>query len=305
VVVDRVEESGSISRALVASRQWDKVLAVARSPQLKYILSNTAEAGYTLDPEDKAEDKLPRSFPAKLLLVLKERFQAGQPGVTLLPCELFERNGEKLLGLVLQLASEWRFPPALADWLTGECIWPNTLVDRIVTVPPEHPLLAEDTLLVAGEPYALWAVDSQKGRVQLFQHPALLLTEDVEPYFLRKVRILNGSHTALVSRALPRGFKTVLDAMNDPQISDWLQHLVFEEIVPTLQGRVANPEDFARQTLERFRNPFLVHRLSDIAVYHQEKVKIRLESTRAEYLAKFGHPPRLLDEAIAGGERKE
>src|SRR5437879_6100644 len=88
--VDRTEQAASISRALVAARQWPEVVAVARSPDLRYVISNTAEVGYTLDPQDRPGDAPPRSFPGKLLLLLKERHEAGPPGVTLLPCELFE-----------------------------------------------------------------------------------------------------------------------------------------------------------------------------------------------------------------------
>src|SRR5207248_8544064 len=108
--VDRVEESRSISRALVASRQWPEVLERARAPELRIIISNTAEAGYTLDAADKPGDAPPRSFPAKLLLVLWERFRAGRPGVQLLPCELFDHNGDLLLGIVTQLAEAWQLP---------------------------------------------------------------------------------------------------------------------------------------------------------------------------------------------------
>jgi tagaturonate reductase len=231
--------------------------------------------------------------------VLKERFEAGRPGLILLPCELFEHNAARLLGLVQQLAAEWSFSPSLIDWIGRECVWPTTLVDRIVTIPSEHPLLGEDALLVAAEPFALWTIESRDSRVQLFPHSAVMLTENIDPYFLRKVRILNGAHTALVARAMPRGIKTVLEAMNDPEISDWLQRLLFEEIVPTLQGRVDGPEEFARQTLERFRNPFLEHRLSDIAVNHAQKVKLRVQATREEFLVRFGRPPRLLDEVAS------
>jgi tagaturonate reductase len=298
-VVDRVEESASVSRALAAARQWDEVRAVARAPELRFVLSNTAEAGYDLHAADRPADAPPRSFPAKLLLVLKERFQAGRPGVTVLPCELFESNADRLLGLVLQLASAWGMPEGLKDWIRTECVWPNALVDRIVALPTDHPLLAQDPLLVVAEPYALWAVEAKGGRVGLFRHPALLIADDILPYFLRKVRILNAAHTAMVTQALPRGLKTVREAMNDPAVNGWLERLLFEEIVPTLQGRVAGPEEFARQTLERFRNPFLQHKLSDIATYHREKVRIRLVPTREEHVAQFGRPPRLLDEAIA------
>ncbi len=300
-VVDRVEESASISRALSAARQWPEVLAVARSPRLRFILSNTAEAGYTLGPADGPEHRPPVSFPAKLLLILHERFRAGQPGVTVLPCELFEHNADTLRGLVLGLAESWELPADFRAWARERCAWRNCLVDRIVTTPTEpDPRAAGDELVVATEPYALWAIEVREGGDGgLFRHPAVTVTTNVEPYFLRKVRILNAAHTALVTRAVPKGLATVREAVHDPEIEAWLRRLLFEEVVPVLEGRVEGPEAFARQTLERFRNPFLVHKVSDIRVYHEQKVKIRLASTRAEHVDKFGRPPALLDEAIA------
>lgn len=297
--VDRTEESASVSRALVADRRWDGVLAVARAPELRLILSNTAEAGYALDPADRPGDAPPRSFPGKLLLVLRARWEAGLPGVTLVPCELFEHNADRLRGLLLDLATEWRLPAGLTRWLEAECCWRNTLVDRIVCRPPaDHPGLAADPMLVMAEPYALWAVAGPPDADDLFRHPAIRRAVDVQPFFLRKVRILNAAHTAMVNLARPRGVTTVLEAMRDPEIADRLSRLLFEEIVPTVRDRVEDAETFAAQTLERFRNPFLQHQISDIATYHAEKVRIRLVPTRAEYVARFGRTPRLLDEAI-------
>jgi tagaturonate reductase len=298
--VDRVEEAESISRALSVSGQWADILAVARAPELRFILSNTAEEGYRLDPADQPGDAPPRSFPARLLLILKERFEASGSGVNVLPCELFERNAEVLLGLVLQLAEAWRLAEGLRDWLRTACAWRNTLVDRIVAVrPPGYTEFADDALLTVTEPFALWAVETPPGTGKLFDHPALLHTPDVRPFFLRKVRILNAAHTALLSQAVPRGLRTVREAILDSQISDWLNRLLFEEILPVLEGRVEDAEAFARQTLERFRNPFIEHKLSDITAYHAAKVTIRLVPTRDEFVAKFGRRPRLLEEAIA------
>jgi tagaturonate reductase len=298
-VVDRVEESHSLSRALGAAEQWPRVLAVARSPELRYIVSNTAEVGYNLDPGDKPEAAPPSSFPAKLLRLLHERFLAGLPGVTLLPCELFEQNAERLRGLVQQLSERWQLPGAFGDWLRTECTWRNALVDRIVANRPSTVTsYADDPLLVVAEPYALWALDSQDGRGAFFQHPAIQYTSDVRPYFLRKVRILNAAHTALLCKALPGGINTVREAVLDSEIRDWLERLLFEEIVPILAGRVEEPETFARQTLERFENPFIEHKLSDIAMYHEAKVKIRLVPTRDEYVEIRGRVPARLQEAI-------
>jgi tagaturonate reductase len=303
-VVDRVELVQSVSRALVAAQQWDAVVSMARAPELRIILSNTAEVGYTLDPADQQSDRPPRSFPAKLLLVLKERYQAGQPGVTILPCELFEHNADLLLGLLIQLAQAWGLPIGLEHWLRTQCVWHNTLVDRIVSAQPaEHPLLANDALLTVAEPFAFWAIETKTGDGAPFHHPAIKTTTDVMPYFLRKVRILNAAHTALVTKAVPRRFTTVRQAVSEPEIAAWLNRLLFDEILPVLQGRVEEPEKFARQTLERLRNPFLEHKLSDIMAYHDTKAKLRLLPTREEFVQKFGRNPPLLDEAMAASAR--
>jgi tagaturonate reductase len=298
-VVDRVEVCESIARAVVANAQWDEVLAVARSPRLRLILSNTTEKGYDLDPADTAQDAPPRSFPAKLLAVLRARFDAGGAGLTIVPCELHEHNAEMLRGIVAGLAGRWDLPESFRRWLAEECAWLDTLVDRIVTgTPREHPLLAEDPMLTACEPYALWAIRQRPHAWRFLEHPAVVWTDDVMPYFLRKVRILNAAHTALVIKAVPRGFRTVREAVGDRELGAWLRRLLFEEVVPTLAGRVVEPEAFARQTLERFQNPFIEHKLADIAVHHDAKVGVRLAPTREEFVARFGRRPPLLDELL-------
>lgn len=301
--VDRAEECASISRALVASRQWPEVLAVARSPELRLILSNTTEVGYNLDPADTQTEIPPRSFPAKLLAVLYERFGAGGRGVTVVPSELFEHNADILRDIVVKLSTQWRLPEAFRTWLTTECHWLNTLVDRIVVNKPrEHPLLATDGLLTVAEPFALWAIQQKDGAAPLPELPAVVRTPDVQPYFLRKVRILNAAHTALAPKGLKRGYATVLQAVSDPELAAWLDRLLFEEVIPVVQGRVEGPEEFARTTLERFRNPFLEHKLTDVMVHHEAKVKVRLQATYDEYVAKFGKAPPLLEEAIREGK---
>jgi tagaturonate reductase len=176
-------------------------------------------------------------------------------------------------------------------------------VDRIVTAPTDHPMLATDSLLTVCEPYALWAIQSKPGAYRFLEHPAVVWAEDVQPYFLRKVRILNGAHTALLIKAQPRGFLTVRAAVTDSELGPWLERLLFEEIVPVLEGRVDRPTEFARQTLERFRNPFLEHKLADIAVHHESKVQVRLVPTRDEFMAKYGRTPPLLAEVLAASYR--
>ncbi len=297
-VIDRVEACASISRALHAGTQWNDVLDVARSPKLKAILSNTTEAGFQLD-YDLPGDPVPKSFPAKLLAVLRARFDAGLAPISVIPCELLEGNAGRLRTLIEGLAMEWNYGSAFAAWLKS-CPFHHTLVDRIVSgTPAEHPLLESDPLLIVAEPFAFWALESHPNSTFKIDHPTIAWTANVEPYFLRKVRILNAAHTALLIRAVPRGFAIVREAVNDPELGTWLERLLFEEIVPTLVGRVEAAEEFARQTLDRFRNPFLDHKFADIALHHASKIQVRLVSTRDEFAAKFGHPPELLSRVIA------
>lgn len=297
-VVDRVEECASVSRALHAGTQWHEVSKLARSPHLHTILSNTTEAGFKLE-DDSPGDAVPKSFPAKLLRVLKARWMDTLPGVTIIPCELIEGNAGILKGLVLKLACEWNLPPQFAAWLESECVFLHTLVDRIVTgTPADHPLLATDPMVIVAEPFAFWALEDHPRSAFTLTHPAITRTPDVTPYFLRKVRILNAAHTALLIKAQPRGFAIVRDAVNDPELGAWLWRLLSEEIVPTLEGRVDQPLRFAEQTVERFKNPFLDHKFSDIALHHESKVKVRLVPTRDEFAAKFGKQPPLLSEVL-------
>jgi tagaturonate reductase len=294
--VDHKQQISSVSRALVAGEAWEEVLAVARSQDLKWIVSNSTEAGFALEEGD--ELTAPRSFPAKLTAVLYARFASGGSGLAILPCELIEDNGRRLLELVQEQAVAWDLDAAFSTWLAGECLWPNTLVDRIVSTPPAgHPLLAEDPLLAIAEPYSLWAVEALKG-LELFAHEAIELVADVEPYALRKVRLLNGAHTALACRSLHH-FATVREALADQATRDWLERLLFEELVPVVDERVAGAAAFARETMDRFANPFLDHRLEDIAAYHEAKVGTRLLPTYRDYQAQFDKEPPLLQEIIA------
>ena len=286
----------SVSRALVAGDEWEAVLDVARSPELRWIVSNTTEAGYRLESEGPPDLGAPKSYPAKLLAALKARFEAGVAGLSVMPCELVEQNGDRLRELVEQQAEEWALGGDLADWLRSEVRWANTLVDRIVSGrPASHPLLDTDALLTVAEPFALWVVDGAAP----FEHSAITETDDVGPYELRKLRILNGAHTALVCKALPKGLETVRSAVEDLEIGRWLRGLIFEEIVPTLEGEVEDPGGFADDVLERFANPFLEHRLADIALHQDDKVRVRLVPTYEAYVAKYGDRPVRLSEILA------
>jgi tagaturonate reductase len=234
-----------------------------------------------------------------LSVLLESRVRADLPGVTILPCELVEANGDRLRNLVLTDARERGVDPAVLDRIGGSNHWTVTLVDRITTVPSEAESAARsDPFAVVVEPYAAWIVQAAPD-ARIPEHPAVQRTSDVAPYALRKIRILNGAHTALVERTRHDPDLVVREAMADPAISAWLEALLREEVVPTLADRIVDGDGFVRTVLERFRNPFQDHRLRDIAAGHGDKMAVRLLPTYDEHVARFGRPPRLLGALLA------
>jgi tagaturonate reductase len=300
--VDRVEPVRSVSRALVASESWPAVLEVARSPELKYIISNATEAGYVLDDADSAEatSGVPKTLPAKLTQVLWSRFRAEREPLTIIPCELIERNAAKLQELVVTQAERLKLSADFQAWIR-RCLWLNNLVDCMVTPPPaDHPLTPKDPLFCSAEPYALWAIEKPAGRdVPLFSHPAIRVVDELSPFYLRKVRILNGLHSAMVAKFLPAGFETVQDVLRNAVATRWVRGLLYEEIVPTIAYRVDDVAEFADQTFDRLRNPFMRHKLADIALNHAAKANVRLKPTHDEYVKLFKTTPKRLAEALA------
>jgi tagaturonate reductase len=215
----------------------------------------------------------------------------------MLPCELIECNADKLTELVAMQSRAWNLPDEFRKWVREECIWLNSLVDCIVTMP-EPALAAKEPLLICAEPYYLWALEKPAGKnVKLFEHPAIRLADEIAPYFLRKVRILNGTHTAMVGKFNGK-FDTVQRLLENKEASRWIRDLMYGEIVPTLAYRLEHVAEFADETYERYRNPFTNHKLSDIAKGHAMKVHLRLEPTCNEYEQLFGKKPPHIVEAM-------
>ena len=287
--VDSVRVVSCIDRTLDVRLDAEAVWAAGLDPDLRVIVSNTTEAGYRAGPD---------GFPARLLEVLVRRARTGLPGVTILPCELVERNGEVLRGLVSDEALARSEPPAvMADVLDGNH-WAVTLVDRIVTSPPaDLPQALGDPLSVAAEPYASWIVglpEHDRGAASVPQHPVVRRVGDVAPFALRKIRILNGAHTALVTRTRGGPWALVREAMADEAIAAWLERLLRDEVVPALGARIDEGQAFVTDVLERFRNPYLDHRLADIAQGHEAKLATRIVPTYHDYLRRFGRRPATL-----------
>ncbi|MFN8623146.1 MAG: altronate dehydrogenase [Chloroflexota bacterium] len=286
-VVDEARTIRSIDVALDGASDPAAVEAAAADPAVRVLVSNVTEAGYAAGAG---------GFPDRLLDLLLARDRAGLRGLTLLPLELIERNGDRLRTLVDGEAARREVDPLTWASVRGATTWGVTLVDRITTTPdPALPGVAGDPLAVAVEPFASWVVELPADAAwPLPEHPAIVRTADVGPYALRKIRLLNGAHTALVARCRGTSITFVREAMADPTIATWLEALLREELVPALGDRIVDGEAFATDVLERFRNPFLDHRLADIALHHEAKLGVRLVPTYHDHVARFGRPPVLL-----------
>lgn len=304
-MIDQAEWIESIDKGLVAKSQWDELCQVATSSELELVVSNTTAAGLSLDESDDQLDFLkdcPESFPAKLVALLFLRFRKSLAPLTILPLELVEQNADRLKQLVLEQAKKWAATNTaeFIQWVTEENRWLNNLVDRIVVGPTSSPpWQGEDINAVVGEPFRMLAIqDDGRGRHPVPENSMVTWTEDLAPYFLRKVRILNGLHTAMVAKFLPQGVQTVLQCVTELRSREWLLGLLNEEILPALVSRGLEEKEFADQVIERFENPFFEHKLADIANGHESKLPIRIQPTFDEFVQAFGKTPEKLNEVL-------
>ncbi|WP_313523945.1 mannitol dehydrogenase family protein [Shinella sp.] len=292
--IDSRQRVTSIARTLSTVTDWDAVKAAFRD-EAEVVISNTGDTGYQVGPEDRA-GAVPASFPGKLLLFLHDRFRAGRPGLTVLPCELVARNGDVLKRLILDLQSN-RYPDSgFRNWLSKDVIWANTLVDRIVSEPIE-PAGA------VAEPYALWAIEKQPGLTVPCTHPNILVVDDLTPYEKLKLHILNLGHTVLADiwlRENRSADETVKAILANISVRERLLFLYRQEVIPSFaaKGLGNEAETYVAATLDRFDNPFLDHRLRDIANHHAEKIVRRIVDFHA--WTPDVPKPELL--AMAGGQ---
>lgn len=268
--VSRETRVTSVRRALTTAGDWPEVCSVAVE-EASIILSNTSDAGWVAQPQDGAAafDQA-MSYPAKLTHLLRARHAAGGRPVQVMPTELVARNGDTLRARVLALAAA--LDPALADWVAHEVRFVNSLVDRIVSAPL-------DPAGAVAEPYALWAIEDCPGLLLPCRHPAVQVVADLDRIEKLKLHILNLGHTWLVADWQARGSREthVRDLMADPAIRARLQALYADEVLPGFAARgFAEAPAYVAATLDRFANPFLDHRLSDIAQNHAEKIRRRI-----------------------------
>jgi tagaturonate reductase len=270
VVNDRVEV-GSIGGGVDASENWGEVERLFC--EARYVISNTADRGYETDPADGPDSQVPRSFPAKLARLLLARHRADAGPVTLLPCELTPTNGQALRAAVLGVLDKWQADAQARRFIADDCIWVNSLVDRIVSEPLE-PVGA------VAEPYALWAIEDQSGFTPPFRHADVVITADLRPYERLKLFILNLGHTYLAEIWAARradAALTVRQAMADETFRAQLDNLYDGEVLPVFAGlgMAKAARAYHATVMDRFLNPFLDHRLAEIFINHEAKKQRR------------------------------
>ena len=294
--------------------EFQSYLKLAENKSLTFIFSNTTEAGIAYDINDKINDKPPNSFPAKLLMLLYQRFQKfnGDPSMILhiIPCELIERNGSKLKEILIEISDKWELGEKFKYWLNLNVFY-NTLVDRIVPGFPkndidfyEKGLPFKDKLMVTCEPFFLWVIEGNKELLEIF--PAdqlkkinLIVVDDLKVYRTRKVRILNGCHTTMVPVGLLNKTSTVSDALNNDFLKSFIREALFEEIIPSIDFDEDELKNYAASVLERFSNPFIIHKLESIALNSISKFKVRVLPSILSYIKKEGKAPKNLSFAMA------
>jgi tagaturonate reductase len=276
--VDEERRADAVTQAWQAGSDWRQVRDAAVAARV--IVSNTGDTGYQLDDADHAGmldgATVPASFPAKLLVLLHGRFLAGAAPISIFPCELVADNGSVLRQVVVTLARRWQVSPDAIAYLETGCLWINSLVDRIVSEPLE-PIGA------VAEPYALWAIEAQEGMLLPCRHPQLVVTGSLREYEQRKLFLLNLGHTYLAQLWMERGSPagmTVREAMDDGAMRAALEAVWHEEVLPVFAAMGAQHGDaalaYVAQVRERFGNPFLAHRLADIAQHHAGKIARRM-----------------------------
>jgi len=282
-------------------------MAVAENPDLRFMISNTTEAGISYNANDKLEDAPQSSFPGKLTALLYKRFQAfngaSDKGLILIPCELIDKNGENLKKIILQYAADWNLGEGFVNWIHKDNIFCNTLVDRIVPGYPRDKMEAitkelgyKDNLVVEGEQFHLWVIEGPASVKEEIPAEAcglnIVFTDNQEPYRTRKVRILNGAHTCLVPVGYLYGIDKVRESLEDEVVGTYLRNTIFNEICPTLDLPEAELNQFANDVLDRFKNPYLEHALMSISLNSTAKFKTRVLPSVLEYVKRKNELPK-------------
>ncbi len=303
--VESTRKITCVKAGLKLPNDVDDFFAYSASPSVRWIVSNVTEAGMVWQSEGEFE-QFAASFPGRVTQWLFKRFQAIPDTETvILPCELLPNNGDLLKKFVLEHAKSWALSQEFVSWLEERVTFFNSLVDRIVPGFPSHlelELKASDPFLVQAEPYALWVIqgtESERVKLPFLQSKSeVILAEDISGYALRKVRILNAAHTAMTGHGMLNGIETVGEWIGDPTRERFLQEMITEEIIPTMNLDQQALAKYSEDVLDRFRNSFVSHKLSDISLNSIAKLKSRLLPIFTDYETKNGNFPAKLSSCL-------
>jgi tagaturonate reductase len=304
----------SIGQSVKVYDEWERYLQLADNPETQIIISNTTEAGIVIDDADTAQMCPPNGFPAKLVHLLKRRYDKHLPGFLIVPCELIADNGKALHDAVIEVSRRFGFDEEFVKWIDSENTFVSTLVDRIV---PGYPAAEaesifktigyEDDLLDKAEPFYSWVIagdeQAQKKVDELL--PAkkiglnLVTTDDLQPYRERKVYLLNCQHTSLAQIARLQGIETVGDSMKDSTMRSFVLREMNEEVIPVLTLPEDELKAFASHVIERFSNPFNEHRLDSIGLNSVSKYSVRILPMVKRNVDRRGSLPKRLVLALA------
>jgi tagaturonate reductase len=312
-VVDRLDVVSAVSRVVDPFRDWPGFLACAEQRSIDIVVSNTTEAGIVYTPTKQPSGSAPASFPARLAAYLFHRYThlAGDPeaGMVILPTELIEDNGTTLRDIVLRHAADWELGAGFTEWLTAHNSFCNTLVDRIVPGAPDAPEEAfarlgyRDAQLIVAEPFHLWAIETDQRAMRRlpFDQSTLnvVYTDSLAPYRIQKLRVLNGTHIFLTPLGLLLGCATVREAVTHPILGPAVRAILYEVIVRYSELDEQTLRRYADSVLDRFLNPYIAHRLSDITLGSLGKFRIRLLPVLLRYAEVHGRPPAAMSLSLA------
>ena len=313
--VEEFRQITSVAGCINPYSDYDAFASQAENPDLRFVISNTTEAGIAYHAGDRLEDRPQVSFPGKLCAFLYRRYKAfggdASKGLVMIPCELIDKNGDNLRRIVLQYADEWKLEKEFVDWVENACDFCNSLVDRIVPGYPraeaekiQEKLGYSDNLLDAAESFLFWAIE-YKTKSHEDELPTgkaglnVVWTDDMTFFRTRKVRILNGAHTMSVLAAYQTGLNTVEECMHSPLISSFMKKGLFDEIIESMDGDKNLLTSYAGDVLERFQNPYIVHLLLSISLNSTSKFKTRDLPSILGYIAKKGELPKILSFSLA------
>jgi len=314
-IVDDQRVISAIQRSFSPYAHYDEYLELAKGEDLQFILSNTTEAGIAFDPSETSLAAGPhKNFPAKVTAFLYERFKhfqgAEDKGLHIIPCELIENNGLTLKEYILKYAQLWSLEEGFSAWIENSNSFHNTLVDRIVPGYPreekdeyEAKFGYDDSLMVVCEAFLLWVIEGDDKLKALIPFDKIddqvLIVDDITPYRTRKVRILNGAHTAMLAFSILDGKETVKEAIDADFAGKYISDTVYNEIIPTLDLSTEELTAFSEEVFDRFRNPFLKHQLSSIALNSVAKFKVRVLPSLLKYVEIKNELPVNLTFALA------